>query len=312
MSRCGALMLTSMIVWLGLGTAHTSWGEPSNLKMDVLLDEHSYLVGEPIYSVIAVANLGQAAFEDLSSLNPGESWLELDLYSVDTGSRLAFTGNQIDAIYPWGGTLLPAGREVVLTTNLLLWFGTRAGEGFDLTRCLNTRVLPPGRYRLTVRFRARMRSHGEENDLVLKSSPTAFEIIPIQSSPAEEARVRQFVAGCPDPSDRPNINSYCYRSLSQFYGSRYFTLIYSSIGPAADIPLDSLLATLDRYDGNAVRRAWLINLRCKTDRMSPDEKLGRIRTLKKSQRDELSRRVLDYWEDRIKPFATHGPDPRPR
>ncbi len=310
MRRRQGFYFSLVALCVGLQIPCAGWGNPSGLKLDAVLDEHNYLVGEPIYALISVTNLTNAVFEDMAPLSPGEGWLELDLRETGTERKLAFTGNHIDAIYPWSGPSLQVGREVVLPTNLLLWFGVPGGEG-KLTRCLDSRALPPGKYRLTLRFHARLHPLGGDDPIVI-SRPIEFEIVPSQAYPNEEVRARRFVERCPDPSDRRSINSYCYESLPQFYGSRYFTLIYSNIGPAADIPLASLLDVLDRYDRNAVRRAWLINLRCKVDRMSPQEKLARIRTLKASHQDEFSRRVLEYWENKMASLAAQRPETRPR
>jgi hypothetical protein len=62
------------------------------LRLNVELDDSTYLVGQPIHAVLSVSNKGAIAFDDLSSLDPVKGHLLLNLTNLGSGFAVPFTG----------------------------------------------------------------------------------------------------------------------------------------------------------------------------------------------------------------------------
>ncbi len=265
--------------------------QPPPLTLTLELDDSTYLVGQPIVIVLSLTNRGAVPFEDLASMDPSMGNMGFILTDIESGAALPYTGQMPPfRLFSLPGTTLSPGRESIHMTRLDLWFGDRDRGGFELTRCLQTRLLPPGRYRLSAGFRPK--ENGGYRGLL--SNAVVFEVVPIETNPSEEKRVSGFLARCPAPGDRRLVNSYCNELLPQFYGSRYLALVLMNAGPAGSVPIDTLLSVSDRYDPNPGRRAFLINHWCKRQG-SVSEKLPVVERLLASEHDKLSRRVLEQW-----------------
>lgn len=294
------LLIAAVSVGMGLISLERVDAAPQGLDLEIALDEKTYLLAQPILTLLTVRNAGPSDFEDFAPLETSEPWLELELTNLDTGKPVQFGGIRTMSMYPARGPTLAAGHADVITLNLLQLFGDDARGG--LPGCLRSRVLPEGHYRLDVGFRPKL--HGSSSDPVQPlRAATDFRIAPISSDKRESDRVQAFLSGCPDDETALHGPSgYCIRSLNQFLGSKFFMLVYYQSGTGMrSVPLDDLLSILDRHDPSPVRKAWLIGLRCKIDRLSPDERLTYVTRLKGKRTDELSQRVLHAWEDRLRP-----------
>src|SRR5688572_25554833 len=92
-SKRRLIVAAALVVTLfGLGTQHNSAEAAPELVLSVELDGREYTIGQPVLAMISIKNVGDAAFRDLTILDPAAGFLRLRL--LRDGFSLPWTGRR--------------------------------------------------------------------------------------------------------------------------------------------------------------------------------------------------------------------------
>lgn len=273
----------------------------SGLVLDLQVDEGEYLQDQRVEVAVCLRNQSQYPFRDLAPLHPLGGYLALSLVNQTTGKPIPEERIAPLGVLDHEGVTLSGGQIQCEAFNLLAWFGREGGDGSGPARCIGSRSLEPGKYRLSATFYARSGFVPELPAAVVRSGTVEFSVVPISMNPTEAALVGRFIESCPkvEGFDRGPIGRHCAAWLPSFKNSPYFMLIYYFTGRLmTSISADSLLATLDRRAGNGVRQASFIALRCNIEQLSDEDRRKWMQALRARRGDALSQSVIDAWLSR--------------
>lgn len=271
----------------------------AGLTLDVSLDDRTYLVDQRIETILCVANGSARPIEDLAPLHPRNGYLIMHLRNLSTGTEVGSLQERALLVVESAGTTLRAGESICEAINLLYWFGSRKSSG-GMSYCLQSPTLPAGDYKLEVEYRVRLGGIKGLQQVTLRGQPVEFTIATLASNPQEADLVREFTAGCASfRDDGQSVGQHCRTWLPRFEHSPYYLLVYYNTRTLmTTIPLDSLLAVLDRRGEDGHKQAALVALRCKLEPLSLSDKIKWIEGLKNRRSDHLTQKVLNTWKQR--------------
>ena len=276
--------------------------DSDSLLAEIHVDELVAAEDQPIQVVVCITNAGRRSFEDLTSLYPSDRLLQLRLLREGRLGYLPMGGLIATLINTSAGPSLRPGESVCEVLNLLDWFGSWKRQGHEASWAVGQLSLMPGRYRLSVHYVARTERVGVRPAYSVSSPEVEFEIRPRSSFPGESQLLERVVAdGAFEASDLAGSRERCRKWLPEFYGSRYFFLIYYGAGlETPGLSTDSVLAGLRKSRVNPVRDAAFVGLRCKMEKMPRDRKLAWVGRIGRNESDSLMRKVVETWERRLR------------
>jgi hypothetical protein len=272
-----------------------------SLLLEVQIDEVEAAEEQPIQLVVCVTNVGSRPFENLAPLRPTDRFLELRLSRDGRLGSLPIGGAAGSGTARSPAPALRPGESSREVLNLLDWFGAWKREGHELSWAIGQMTLMPGRYRLSAVYRARAGTVSGLDPYTVTSPSVSFEIKPRRAFPSEDLLLDRFLSDGTFPaSDIAGLRARGRKWLPEFYGSRYFFLIYYCTGlETPGLSSESILAGLRGAGSGSVREAPFVGLRCK---MEPDRGrslawIGRIGT---DANSGLMRKVIGTWERRLR------------
>lgn len=300
------------------GNAVESEGAADRLRLEVVLDEETYLVEQPVLAMVCISNVGLHPIEDLSPTDIAAKFLRLSLERTDGGPKpwhLQMEG--VQAIPRARGFTLRPGESLCEVADLLDSFGNWAGKDHPVAASVGSFVLPVGRYRLTAEYDPNLHYPQETVRRTRVGGTVDFEVVPASRSRADEQLLREFAGEGPFDG-RPavfsgstrRVEAYAQPWLGRFLKSRYFILAYYAGGWLGKTDsVDSLVEALHAANAPAVRQAALLWFQCKLDRRPSTEKLAWMGNLRSRRRGPAQEQAVATWELRVRQ-GEHSLPPR--
>ena len=158
---------------------------PAKLSVEISMDTSEFLPGEPLLVGVAVENIGGQPFENLAPLGPLHGFLRFS--ASRGGADVPWSRGYFTFLYTrHDERILEAGERVCYVVDLLEYFG-RDDSLEHGGRPYRLRMLDPGEYTLSARFRARL-GHKYPNVEII-SNELRFVIREASSIPETEWRV---------------------------------------------------------------------------------------------------------------------------
>lgn len=230
-----------------------------SLELTLSIEDSVFLEHEEISIITCATNRSARVLPAIASPSYLCGHFDFELINLRTGRRMGRAFHSCGFVT--GAWDLKPGESLCDITSLDGHFGGYRPGPTTLRRGMDGSSIPPGRYRLSAHYPARVPNDREHRQFQIRTEPVEFRIDSLASSPHEAALAEAFDRLGPFPSvATDSLRDLCVAWLPKFYDSPLFRPIYWRARlRLPQPPLDTLLQDLGALQRRPFRRIVIAN-----------------------------------------------------
>jgi hypothetical protein len=264
MLRIQTLCLLGVLVFSPSLDAATIVGKgfdpTDSLELNLSLEDSVFLEHEEISVIVCATNRGSRVLPAIARPTYLCGYFDFEMFNVRTGQRMPRTMYSCGIVN--GAWDLKPGESLCDITELGSHFGGRnLGPSLTLRRGMDGSRIPPGRYRLSAHYPARVLHDRKHRQFSIRTEPVEFRIDSFASSSEEVSLAEAFDRLGPfPPVATDSLRNLCVAWLPKFYDSALFDQIYWRARlRIPQPPLDTLFRDLRALERKPFRRIIIAN-----------------------------------------------------